>query len=289
MLPDLVPPGATARYSAAGGSAASSPSTASTRLVSTRPCSRSPLLTACSDMVGARTLSASIATSLSGWAWLMCGPLASPHSSAPKGSFGPPGGPPRAGHLLRRGSSAWGTPTQTCPFCPPSPEPALNPNRLLRCGWLAPTPRFPLVLTGPGTAWTNVHLLRSPVHPPSPGTCPFLSRRPPARLVPGFPARGSAPHAKCCILLQIAFATAPRPFKGTVTVFGCVPRNRLCSWAHDRILHFATCRHSLYTSPTVRTRPPGGGLPASGKPHAAPPGIACGGVPRVRRAWTVLR
>ena len=228
------------------------------------PCSRSPLLTACFGVAGARTLSASIATS--GWAWLVCRPLASPPSSAPKGSFGPPDGPPRAGHLLRRGSSAWGTPTRPCPFCPPSPEPALNRNRLLRCGWLAPTPRFPLVLTGPGTAWTNVHFPRSPVHPSDLGTCPFC---------PGGPLRGFTQNAAFCGNLRFrphhALSNARPPPSG------CIPRNRLCSWAHDRVLHFANCRHSLYTSPTAK-RPPGGGLPASGNDTPLPLGLACGGV-----------
>ena len=51
---------------------------------------------------------------------------------------------------------------------------------------------------------------------------------------------------------------------------GCIPRKRLCSWAHDRVLHFATCRHSLYTSPTVRTRPAGRGLPVSGTTRRFP-------------------
>jgi len=95
-----------------------------------------------------------------------------------------------------------GTPTRTCRFCPPSPEPALNPNRLLRCDWLAPTHRFPLVPTGPGQKWTFVHFPLSPVHPSDLEKCPVLScpcgARPGASLETLYPSAISKPARSTC-------------------------------------------------------------------------------------------
>ncbi len=126
-----------------------------------------------------------------------------------------------------------------------------------------------------------VHFPRSPVHPLTPDRVHFC---------PDGPLRGSSrvlPPGGLLLMQNAAFCgdLRLRPHhalsKARLPPSGCIPRNRLCSWAHDRVLHFANCRHSLYTSPTVRTRPPGGGLPASGSHTPFPLGSPA----EVRDSW----
>ena len=97
---------------------------------------------------------------------------------------------------------------------------------------------------------TSLDLLYTPLTPERVHFCP------------GGPLWGFTQNAAFCCNLRLrphhALSNARSPPSG------CIPRNRQCSWAHDRVLHFANCCHSLYTSPTVRTRPPGGGSPAPG-------------------------
>ena len=150
------------------------------------------------------------------------------------------------------------TPTRTCPFGPPSPEPALNPESLVAMWPVgSDTPVSPC----PDWPWTEVDkcplpsISCTPLRPRhvsiSVPECPCGTR-------PGFSRKGVCSSCKMLHFADTCVCDRTTPFQRHGHRLRAASPGIACvRGLTTGFCIFANCRHSLYTSPTVRTRPPG--------------------------------